>query len=139
MSKSLKYSKDTLSSIQWLKDRHVHFEEEPIRLGGQKPYEQTTRFYTDVIKKLTDETRLLPIGYRHIGTFYLKKPYSVPIEFIKMEGSIFMREDLVSWQIEKTDDIKNQFYLGGYCRTLYKQPDLNTAFTREDAVPVYMD
>ena len=41
------------------------------------------------------------MGFRYAGTFYIKKPYSTEIEFEKYEGTLYMREDLVSWKIEE--------------------------------------
>jgi hypothetical protein len=135
MQKSLKYTRDTLNSIEILKSKHEYLGKELIRVAGQDLYEQTSKYYDNVISKLTEEMRLLPIGYRYSGTFYLKKPYTVPIEFEKIEGSIFMREDLVSWQIESNGSNQNQTY--AYHRSVFKKPELNTEIRKEDGVPVY--
>ena len=89
-----------------------------------------------MIAKLTEEMQSLPIGYRYVGTIYLKKPYAVPIQFEQIEGSAFMREDLISWQIEPFDSTKKQHY-ASYFRTIYKRPDLQAEITRADTTPVY--
>ena len=136
MQKSLKHVRDTLYSIQWLKERNEYHSKELIRLGGEKLYQQTNVFYDKVVNQLEEEIKELPIGYRYTGAYYLKKPYSyaMPAEFEKFEGSIFMREDLVSWQREKDDGSLDYTYY----RTIYKTADVNgKIITREDAVPVY--
>ena len=45
MQHSLKYCRETLNSIRWLKNRHEYLEKELIRLGGPKAYE-STKFFT---------------------------------------------------------------------------------------------
>ena len=103
-----------------------------MRLGNQEHYDKTKKFYADVIAKLLAEMRSLPLGRRCSGTFYIRKPYSIAIAFQKIEGSAFMREDLVSWQIEGAEN-------RGYCKMIFKKPDLNFPITKEDAKPVYME
>lgn len=138
MNKSLKYTRENLSSIKWLMGRHEHFEKEFVRLMGQQAYEQTKQFYREVIAKLSEEMQQLPIGYIYTGIFYLKTPYIVPIQFEKIQGSAFMREDLISWQIESNDPTQKQKYYG-YHRIIYKEPDLKTEIAKADATPVYMN
>jgi hypothetical protein len=136
MDKSLKYTKETLNSIKLLQKKHEYFKKEFVRLIGQKSYEQVQNYYQEVITKLTEEIEQLPIGYRYTGVFYLKVPYVVPLQFEKIEGSAFMREDLVSWVIEPSDPTQKSKYFG-YHRILYKEPDLKTELTKADTTPVY--
>lgn len=134
MQKSLKHLRETLGSIKWLKERHEYYAKELIRLGGEQRYKQTDLFYADVISKLREEIKELPIGYRYTGTFYLRKPYTLPVEFEEITGSVFMREDLVSWQLEKEDGRLDYTYY----RSVYKEPNmLSEVLTREEAEPVY--
>ena len=63
---------------------------------------------------------------------YLKKPYTIPAEFEKCKGSLYMRENLVSWQIEKEDGKLDYTYY----RAVYKKPH-GELIKREEAKPVY--
>jgi hypothetical protein len=86
-----------------------------------------------LISKLSNELQSLPIGYRYTGTFYLKKPYVSSATFEKYSGVIFMREDLISWQIESGKE--RQDY--SYHQHIFKEPSTDSELTREDAEPVY--
>ena len=136
MRKSLKHTRNMRDSMRSLKQRYESFEKDLIGLVGQDAYQQTIKHYDDVIAKLTDEMQILPTGYRYTGTFYLKVPYVVPTGWEKIEGSAFMREDLISWEIENQDDTKKYY---GYCRAIFKKPEFNTEISKEEAVPVYLN
>lgn len=138
MQKTFKYANEQLNSIKMLKRKHESFEQEFIRLAGQKSYDKTKQFYDDIISKLTEEISLLPTGYKYTGVFYIKSAYVTPTTFEKIEGSAFMRADLVSWQIEPTDSTKKQSYYG-YYRAIYKESDLKAEITKADATPVYAE
>jgi hypothetical protein len=137
MTNNFKDTQDTLRGIEFLKDRHSYFAKEFIRLAGEKTYQKSLDFYDDIMAKLKQELQTLPMGRRYSGTFYIRKPYTVPIQFEKIEGSAFIREDLVSWKIEPKDKSKEQFY--GYHRVIYKKPDLNTEIKKEEAKLVYLE
>lgn len=59
----------------------------------------------------------MPIGFRYTGTFYTKNSYTIPPTFEKHEGAVYMREDLMSWQIEE-EETENQGYT--YRKNIYK-------------------
>ena len=126
-------AKKTLDSLVYLKARYQCLEMDIIRLSSKTEYEQSIKQYDYMIAKLTEEVRAMPIGYKYTGTFYLKKPLLLPAEFLKCEGVLYMREDLVSWEIKEGVGFPNQ----GYYRTVYKQPVHGTEITRADAIPVY--
>ena len=107
-------------------------EKDIIGLSNQVEYDCTIKHYDDLITTLTKELQTLPIGYRYTGTYFLKKPYTIPPEFEEHSGSLYMRENLVSWQIEKEPgQCENPYY-----RTAFKQPN-GSPITREEAEPVY--
>jgi len=131
--KSRKNVSDKLHGLKHLKDMHKAFEKELIRVSGIDSYQQTVAYYDDVIQKLQEEKYSLPTGHRYTGTFYVKVPYTIPTEFKKVEGSAFMKENLVSWEIEEGDGIPHQ----AYYRAIFKTPKHDTEIKRADSVPVF--
>jgi len=132
MQKSRADVKSLLASIEYNKDRYVYLQDKIIPLSTQDEYDRTVKHYDDLIERLKKEIKTLPIGYRYTGTYFIKKPYLVPAEFEEHSGSIFMRENLVSWQIEKESGILDY----GCYRAVFKKP-YGDYVTREDAEPVY--
>lgn len=99
MLKNRKSIKDVIYHLESILNRQQALKEILITLEGETNYQQSIDFYTRSIAKLTAELDKLPIGYQYTGTFYIKKPYTVPTEYEKIVGTAFMREDLVSWTI----------------------------------------
>ena len=121
-----------LASIKHTKERYVYFEKEFISLSNEAEYNRTVEHYDQLILALTKEIYELPIGYRYTGTYYLKKPYTIPAEFEEGYGSLYMKENLVSWQIEKEPGVCDY----AYYRAVFKKPN-GAQITKEDAEPVY--
>ena len=121
-----------LTMIKNSKERYVFLEKEITLLSNQAEYNRTVEHYDDLINILTKELQALPIGYRYTGTYYLKKPYIIPYEFEECHGSLFMKEHLVSWQIEKEPGVCEY----PYYRAVYKQP-AGALINRDDGKPVY--
>lgn len=78
------------------------------------------------IIELKKELDILPIGHEYQGVYYKKTSDG----FVKMEGQLFMREDLVSW-IDPT--IKDSIYM----RSIYIEPSYDKELTREHGKPVF--
>ena len=133
MNKSRKHVKNLLSSVQSLKNKYENNKDDIVQLTSHDEYEQTTKHFDNLISKLSNEVQSLPIGYRYTGIFYLKKPYVLPVTFEKYSGVIFMREDLISWQIES--GMERQDY--SYHQHIFKEPSTDSELTKEDAEPVY--
>lgn len=133
MSKSRKYINSVISNIQFLKHKYENVKEDIIRVTSQIEYQRTIEHYDTLIAKLSDELLSLPIGYRYTGRFYIKKPYSIPIVFEEHYGTVYLREDLVSWQIDSGVEPKDYYYH----RTILKKPKEGFELKREDAEPVY--
>ena len=132
MLRNLNHAKGVLNNIKFLQKRFNNIEKELIGLVGQQQYTNTKQFFDNAQAKLLESMRVLPAGHRYKGTFYVRKPYSVPVEFEKIDGAAFMREDLISWKIE--GDKNSSYY-----RNIFKEPDLETEITKEDASLVYME
>ncbi len=45
-----------------------------------------------------------------IACYFIKKPYTLPIEFKECSGSLFMRENLVSWKVELKPSVYDYTY-----------------------------
>jgi len=132
MLKNRKSIKDVIYHLRSILNRHRDLKTVLAPLEGETNYQQSLDFYTRSIAKLTAELDKLPIGYKYTGTFYIKKPYTVPTEYEKIVGEAFMREDLVSWTIfneERACDI--------YKREIFKEPNYNSKIEREEAELVF--
>ena len=124
---------DKISSLEILKERFDYYRDDFIRLSGKKEFEKTDKYYDGIISKLTKEMYLMPIRHRYTGTFYLKIPYTVPAEYEKLKGSVYMQEHLVSWEVEEPKLERYQ----NYYRAVYKKPEAGAEMMRDDAEAVY--
>ncbi len=132
---SRKYLYSTLLNIKSLKNKYEYAAKDIKRATSQDEYEQTINHYDKLIANINKELLLLPIGYRYTGIFYIKNTYNIPATFKKHDGVVFMREDLVSWQIEKGLERPDQ----SLRRNIYKEPRDGFELKREDAEPVYTE
>ncbi len=130
---SRKYLYSTILNIESLKRKYEYSSKDIIRATNLDEYEQTIKHYDKLIANLNTELLLLPIGYRYAGIFYIKNTYNVPTTFEKHEGAVYMREDLVSWQIESGLERPDC----SYHRNIYKEPKEGCELKREDAEPVF--
>ncbi len=121
-----------LSSVEHLKRQYVYMAKNIIEITCQADYDRTIKHYDHLITALTEEIKTLPIGHRYTGTYYIKKPYTIPVEFVACSGSLFMRENLVSWQVEKEQGV----YDYPYYRAVFKEPH-GAQIRKEDGELVY--
>lgn len=133
MQKTRSAIMELLAKIKKTKKRYVSIEKDILSLLSDKTeYDRIIAHFDDLIAELEKELKNQPIGYRYTGVYYLKKSYPQPVEFIKNSGSLYMRENLVSWQVEKEPGVC-EFPL---YRAVYAEPE-GRIITREDAEPVY--
>ena len=116
-----------LNLLVWKKDVF-------IRESSEKEYEKAIGYVKSIMSKLEDKCEKLPIGHRYTGTFYLRKPYTIPYESIKIKGAAFLREDLVSWTIESDDEYAKNL---GCFRSVYKEKAMKTTLERDDGEAVF--
>ena len=116
-----------LNLLVWKKDVF-------IRESSEKEYGEAIGYVKSIMSKLEDKCDKLPIGHRYTGTFYLKKPYSIPYESVKIKGSAFWREDLVMVTIESDNEYAKNVY---YVRDVYKEKKMKTTLKREDGEAVF--
>lgn len=132
MQKTRRGIMNLLANIERNKEQYVSMEKDIISFSSQNEYKRSVNHYDYLIAELKKELQTFPIGYRYTGVYFLKKPYTMPPEFIEGSGSLYMRENLVSWQIEKEPGVCDY----PYYRTVYDKP-FGKLITKEDAVPVY--
>ena len=118
-----------MSNFEYIKDSL-------IECSTDKDYNKAVEYVNKMVTKLEVERDKLPIGHRYTGTFYLKKPYTVPSESVKIKGAAFMREDLVMWTIESDDEYTKDLY---YVRDVYRDKKMSVRLTRDDCGEVFWD
>ena len=118
-----------MSNFEYIKDSLIEY-------STDKDYNKAVEYVNKMVTKLEVERDKLPIGHRFTGTFYLKKPYTVPSESVKIKGAAFMREDLVMWTIESDDEYAKNLY---YVRDVYRDKKMTVKLSREDGDAVYQD
>ena len=130
-----KQTQDKLRRIENIIQMIKTMDGDSIDLFGQRKHQNTLSQFASIAQKITDQIKTLPIGHRYTGTFFLKIPYTLPAEYKKIDGSIFMREHQVSWEVEDGKGFQNQCYY----RFIYKtaSDDHNQLITRDDAEPVF--
>ena len=116
-----------ISNFEYIKDSLIEY-------STDKDYNKALDYVNKMVTKLEVERDKLPIGHRFSGTFYLKKPYTVPSESVKIKGAAFMREDLVMWVIESDDEYTKNLY---YVRDVYRDKKMTVKLSREDGVGVF--
>ena len=132
-NKSRKYVLNLLSNVKTLKTRYEHLYKDLACLIPSQEYQQSIKNYDRIIEQLSEELKTLPIGFRYKGTFYLKNSYKFPAIFEKYDGAVYLREDLISWQIEQGLERSDC----SYHRNIYKEPKDGAELRKEDAEPVY--
>ena len=129
--KNLKTDIDTLDRIldliNYKKDAFVEY-------SSESDLEKVIDYVNKTKAKIEKKRQSLPIGHRFSGTFYLKKPYTVPSEAVKIKGSAFMPEHLVSWKIESDDEYANNLW---YVREIFKDKDMKERVKRDDGLAVF--
>ena len=135
MNLSRKNTINLISNINFLKNKYKYNQQEIERLVGKQEYEHIIQHYNKLIDKLNQQLLSLPIGFRYKGVFYIKNTWLSQPRFDKYEGVVYMREDLVSWQIEEGLERPDC----SYHRNIYKLPQEGAELRREDAEPVYAE
>ena len=129
--KNLKSDISTLSQITHL----LNYKKKTfIEQSSEADFNNALDYVNKTTAKLEDKRQKLPIGHRYTGVFYLKKPYTIPSEAVKIKGSAFMREDLVMWTIDSEDEYAKSVY---YVREVYLNKEMTVRLTREDCGEVF--
>ena len=131
--KNLKTDIDTLDRILDL----INYKKEAfVEYSSESELKKLIDYVNKTKAKIENKRQSLPIGHRFSGTFYLKKPYTVPSEAVKIKGSAFMPEHLVSWRIESDDEYAKNLW---YVRDVFKDKAMKERVKREDGEPLFED
>lgn len=133
MAKRL-YTQKDINLIDHIQHNLKRLKDQCVKHSSEEEYKHALDYLKSIEVKLEAEHKKLPKGHRFTGTFYLKKPYTIPAESVKIKGSAFMREDLVSWWIHSDNEYtKNMWYV----RSVYKDKNMTKELKREDGEPVF--
>ena len=121
----------SIKSLAFLLTKVEYEAKDLMRCSSEAEYQGVVNYFKESIKKLKQEAAKLPIGHEYKGIFYLKKPYR-PGEFKKVNGTLFLREDLVRWfyQGERENDC-------GYVQEAFRTEGVEQPLERADGKPVY--
>ncbi len=129
--KNLKADISTLNQITHL----LNYKKKTfIEQSSEADFNNALEYVNKTITKLEDKRQKLPIGHRYTGVFYLKKPYTVPSEAVKVKGAAFVREDLVMWTIDSEDEYAKSLY---YVREVYLNKEMTVRLRRGDCEEVF--
>jgi len=128
MKKSRAYITRLLNNLKTLKSNYEGILQDSATVVNIENLKSIDPFLA-LTELLTKAQKSLPIGYRYTGPFYIKQCE----QFIKYDGVLFMRENLVSWIIEKGTDRHDPCYH----RNIFKQPEEGCELKKEDAELVF--
>jgi len=129
--KNLKSDIDTLDRILDL----INYKKEAfVEYSSESELKNLVDYVNKTKAKIEKKRQSLPIGHRLSSTFYLKKPYTMPSESVKIKGSAFMPEHLVSWKIESDDEYAKNIW---YVRDVFKDKAMKERVKREGGVEVF--
>ena len=129
--KNLRASK---SRIEYLQFQFDGIRTEISERAGHDEYDRIANTLTNTIKKLDSEIKVLPLRHEYRGTFYIRKPYTQPLQSIKVEdGVASMRECLVTWEVRDKD---NNYIVA--TRDIFRNDGLTDRIVREDGVAVFV-
>ena len=121
-----------VKQLQSLLRTHDYNKDTLIETSGQEAFEAYQAYIESAIEKCKIEIKKLPIGHRYTGKYFVKKPYTSPAEYECIEGSLFMREDLITWQRESKEDDFPVWH-----KVAYQDLKSRKQITRQDGQPVY--
>ena len=127
----------TISAIDRVKRELTRKETEILNISEEGVYREKIEYLTSLIKKCERKKKKLPLGHVFKGTFYINRPYAVPQETIKINGSAYMREDLVTWQLMESDNELTKHLCGP--RDIFRDSERRIRIRREECEPVYAD
>ena len=87
--KNLKSDISTLNQITHLLN---YKKKDFIEQSSEDDFNNALDYFNKTIAKLEDKRQKLPIGHCYTGLFYLKNPFTVTSEAVKIKGSAFVRE-----------------------------------------------
>ena len=127
--------KATSSKIDYIKLQLNGVKDAIIERAGGNQFDNIVNTLNETVEQIEDEIKSLPLRHEYKGTFYIRKPYTQPLQSIKVEdGVASMRECLVTWEIRDKD---NNYIVA--TRDIFRDDGLTDRIVREDGVGVFED
>ena len=134
---SRKVVSDRRYALRVIRNKVEYLKHEFTEMDELDSYATIVRLLQDIEDKQSKDMETLPIGIRYEGTFYIRNAFDRDNPKTKIEGSAFMREDLVKWKIEKSiADIHNPY---AYISDIFKDENLTQKIKKEEAKLVYKE
>jgi hypothetical protein len=134
---SRKEVSDTRNALYAIRNRVEYLKHEFTQMNELESYSTIVNLLKNIEDKQTKRMDGMPIALRYEGTFYIPSTYNIKNPVIKIEGSAFMAENLMTWKIEKSvGDVHNPY---GFSRNIFKDPQLSQPIKKEEATLVYKE
>ena len=127
--------KGEINHISRLIDLYIYKKDFIASKSSQDECDATLEYLESVLKQAQKDYDAMPSGHRYTGTLYVRKVnYDNTVDRVKMDGSAFVREDLISWRITSDHEYAKNLY---YIRDVYKDKNFKEPIKREDCEPVF--
>ena len=127
--------KGEINHISRLIDLYIYKKDFIASKSTQDECHATLEYLKSVLKQAQNDYDAMPSGHRYTGTLYVRKVnYDNTVDRVKINGSAFIREDLVSWRITSDHEYAQNLY---YIRDVYKDKNFKEPIKREDCEPVF--
>ena len=126
--------KATASKIDYIRLQLNGVKDAIIEREGGNQFDNLVNTLHETVEQIEDEIKSLPLRHEYRGTFYIRKPYTQPLQSIKVEEGIAkMREDIATWEVRDKD---NNYIVG--TRDIFRDGGLTDRIVREDGVAVFV-
>ena len=127
--------KATASKIDYIRLQLNGVKDSIIERAGNAQFDNIVNTLNETVEQIEDEIKTLPLRHEYKGTFYVRKPYSQPLQSIKVgDGIASMRECLVTWEVRDND---NNYIVA--TRDIFRDDGLTDRIVREDGVGIFED
>jgi hypothetical protein len=136
---SRKEISDKRNALYVIRNPVEYLKHESTKMNELESYSTIVNLLKNIEDKQTKRMDSMPIGLRYEGTFYIPSNYNIKNPAIKIEGSAFMAENLMTmtWKIEKSvGDVHNPY---GFSRNIFTDPQLIQPIKKEKATHVYKE
>lgn len=125
--------KATASKIDYIRLQLNGVKDAIIERAGGTQFDNIINTLNETVEQIEDEIKSLPLRHEYRGTFYIRKPYTQPLQSIKVEEGIAkMREDIATWEVRDKD---NNYIVG--TRDIFRDDGLTDCITREEGTAIF--
>jgi hypothetical protein len=128
---------DTRNALYAIRNRVEHLKHEFTQMKELEIYGTIVNLLRNSENKQTKCMDSMSIGVLYEGTFYIRNNYNIKKPVIKIKGSAFIAENLMTWKIEKSaGNVPNPY---GCCQNIFKDPQLIQPIKKEEVTLVYKE